>query len=192
MDLGLCHDSRFLQASVGKFARNRIARSISKLKANRKNGYDFRFICTYKKAGSAIGTFRLPSKTSFNPQQSANEIASFRNDRDLWGSPLNPGGFNFHDKVRGSPTRPRPIVPALGRGWYVTAVENISPNAQPIPFGCSQFIFKATRPSLVQNSLTPGQPACCTITLECWYIELDGCLKLLCSSGVLCHVICCS
>ena len=26
------------------------------------------------------------------------------------------------------------------------------------------------------------------ITLECWYMELDGCLKLLCRSGVLRHV----
>ena len=64
-------------------------------------------------------------------------------------------------------------------GVYVTAVENISPNSQSITFGCSQFFFKATRPSLVQDSLTPRQPACCTITLECWYVKLDVCLKLL-------------
>ena len=37
--------------------------------------------------------------------------------------------------------------------------KNITPNAQPTPFGCSQFFFKSIRPSLVQNSQTLRQPA---------------------------------
>ena len=107
MDLGLCHDSRFPQDSVGRFARNRIPRSISKLRAERRYWFTFRclsisssvkpryLICAYERAVSAIWTSLLLSKASPNPQQSANVVASFRNDRNLRESPLNTGGFDF-------------------------------------------------------------------------------------------------
>ena len=87
--------------------------------------------------------------------------------------------FECHSTAAVEQCHPGHMRISQSHGVYVTAVENISPNAQFITFGCSQYIFKATRPSLVQDSLTPRQLACCTITLECWYIELDGCLKLL-------------
>ena len=38
---GYANDSIFLQVSVGKFARNRIARSTSELRAECRNGYAF-------------------------------------------------------------------------------------------------------------------------------------------------------
>ena len=90
--------------------------------------------------------------------------------------------FECHSTAAVDQCHPGYIRISQSHGVYVTAVENISPNARSIPYGCSQFVFKATRPSLAQDSLTPRQPACCPITLECWCIELDGCLKLLCSS----------
>ena len=77
-------------------------------------------------------------------------------------------------------------------GVYVTAVENISPNVQPFPYGCCQFTLKATRSGLVQNSLTPRRPTCRAVTLKCRYIKLDWCLILLCSDGVVCRVVSCS
>ena len=128
MDLGLCHDSRFLQASVGEFARSIIPRSTSELRAVRRNWYYLRCLSisssmktrdltrAYEKAGSAIVTSRLPSKTSRDPQQPANVVASLRNDQNLRESPLNTGGFNFHGKMMGSPAEVKPLVP-IGRGW---------------------------------------------------------------------------
>ena len=129
MDLGLCHDSRFLHASVEEFARSRMPRSTtSESRAERRNWYAFRYllvsfsvkprdiICAYKRAGSAMGISRLPSKTSPNLQQSAIVVASLRNDRNLRESLLNSGGFNFDGKVMGSPAGLRPLVPATGTG----------------------------------------------------------------------------
>ena len=110
MDLGLCHDSRFLQALVGEFARSRTPWTTSELRAERRNWYAFRylsislsekpciFICAYKRAESAIGTPRLPSNTSPNPQQSANVVASLQNDTNLRESPFNTGGLIFMAK----------------------------------------------------------------------------------------------
>ena len=74
-------------------------------------------ICAYERAVSAIGTSRLPSKTSLNPQQSANVVASLRNDRNFSELPLNTAGFNFHGKVMGLPAGLKPLVP-IGRGCY--------------------------------------------------------------------------
>ena len=69
-------------------------------------------ICAYERARSAIiETSRLPSKTSPNPQQSANVVASLRNDLNLMKSPFNTGGFNFHGKAMVSPAELRPLVP---------------------------------------------------------------------------------
>ena len=129
MNIGLCHDSRFLQASVGEFARTRIPRSTSELRAERRNWYALwclsisssvkphDLICAYVRAGSAIGTSRLPSETSPNPQQSANVVVSLRNDRNFSESLSNAGGFNFYGKVMGSPAELKSLVPAIGRGW---------------------------------------------------------------------------
>ena len=120
MDLGLCHDSRFLQASMGEFARRRIPRSNFELRAERRNWYALQcfsvsssvkprvLICAYERAGSAIKTSRLPSKTSPNPQQSANVVASVRNDRNFREAPLNTVSFNFYGKVMGSPAELNP------------------------------------------------------------------------------------
>ena len=129
MDLGLCHDSRFLQASVGEFARSRIPRSTSEVRAERRNWFALRclsisasgkprdLICAYLRAASAIGTSRLPSKTSPNPQQSANVVTSLRNDRNFRESPPNTGEFDFHGKVMESAAELKPPVPAIGRNW---------------------------------------------------------------------------
>ena len=134
MDLGLCHDSTFLQASVGEFARSRIPRSTSELGAERRNWYALRclsisssvksrdLICAYARGGSAVGTSRLPSKTSPTPQQSANVVASIRNDRNVMESPLSTSGFNFHGKVIASPVELIPLVP-IGRGWCCLPVK---------------------------------------------------------------------
>ena len=129
MDLGLCHDSWFLQASVGKSTRSRIPRSSSELTAEHRNSSTlWRFsisaslkprdlICAYVGAGSAIGTSWLPLLTSPNPQQSTNAIASLRNDQNFRESPSNTGGFNFHGKVMRSPAELEPLVQAIRRGW---------------------------------------------------------------------------
>ena len=142
MDLGLCHNSRFLQASVGEFARSRMPRSTSELRADRRNWYALRclsisasvkpsdLVCVYVRDPSAIGTSWLPSNTSSNPQPSANVVASLRNDRNLKESPSNIGGFDFYGRVMGSPAELIPLVAAIGRdrcacsptaegtGWY--------------------------------------------------------------------------
>ena len=114
---------------MGEFARSRIPRSTSELRAERKNWYTLRclsisasakqrdLICAYVRAGSAIGISRLPSKTSPNPQQSANVFASLRNDRNFRETPSNTGEFNFHGKVMGSSAELKCLVPAIGRGW---------------------------------------------------------------------------
>ena len=112
MDLGLCHDSIFLQASVEEFTRNRTLRCTSELRAERRYWYAFwclsisssvkwhDLICAYKRAGSAIGASRLPSKTSPNPQQqSVNVVTYLRNDRKVRESPLNTVGLKFYGKV---------------------------------------------------------------------------------------------
>ena len=45
-------------------------------------------ICAYERAGSAIGSSRLPSRVSLNPQRSPNVVASVRNNQKLRESPL--------------------------------------------------------------------------------------------------------
>ena len=72
-------------------------------------------ICAYERAGSAIGSSRLPSKISPNPQQSPNVVASVRNDHKLRESPLNTGGLSFPGKVIDSPAGLRPLVLAIRR-----------------------------------------------------------------------------
>ena len=143
IDLGLCHDSWFLQASVGKFTRSRIPGYSSELRAERRNSSTLwcfsvsaslkprDLICAYVGAGSPIGTLRLPLKTSPNPQQSTNVIASLRNDRNFRESPSNTGGFNFHGKVMGSPAELEPLVQAVRRGWCAC-----SPTAEIIGWCC--------------------------------------------------------
>ena len=89
-------------------------------------------ICAYERAGSAMGTSRLPSKILPNPQQqSPNVVASVRNNLSLRESPLKTGGFNVHGKVMGSPAELKPIAPAIGRGWYAC-----SPTAEEIGWYC--------------------------------------------------------
>ena len=130
MNLGLCHDSGFLQASLGEFACRRIPRSTSELRAERRNWYAFQclsislsvklrdLIYAYERTESTIGTSWLSSKTSPNLKQSANVVASLRNDQNIRESPLNTGRFNFHGKVLGSPAELRPLVPTVERGWF--------------------------------------------------------------------------
>ena len=128
MNLRLCHGSRFLQVSVGEFARSRLPWTTSELRAERRNWYALRrysmsssikprgLICAYVRAGSAIGTLRLLSKTSPNSQQSVNVVASLRIDRNFMEPPLNISRFNFHGKMMRSRAKLKPLVPAVGRG----------------------------------------------------------------------------
>ena len=113
----------------------RSQQNTSELRAECRNWYALRclsisslvkprdLICAYERAGSPIGTSRLPSKPSPNPQQSANVVASLRNDRNFMESPLNTGRFNFHGKVMGSPAALKPLVP-IGRGWCCLPAKN--------------------------------------------------------------------
>lgn len=82
------HDFRLLQVSVGEFARKKMPRSISELRAVCRDWYVFRCLSISSSetpiALIYVGIVRVPSKTSQNPQQSANITVLDRRVQFLW------------------------------------------------------------------------------------------------------------
>lgn len=127
-------DRRIRQAAVVEFARRRIPRSTSELKAVRRTWYALRYlsisssekpmviICVGDKSPSAMGISQVSPKISPNPPQSINMIASFLKARNFNGSLLKTGKSNFHGITLGSPLGPKSIPSNASWDWYTQSL----------------------------------------------------------------------